>query len=151
MKVRLPLRDAAIVGINLTLMVQEEAAGKTGGQLFVSEKSPDAVIALRLRLWLPLLKSVTACCALEAPRVVGGKLRLCGLIVAIAPDPAPLRLMVWGEPAASSAMASIPARGPAAVGVKVIDNKQLPVAGTLGVQLSVSAKSPVIVIEPMVN
>ena len=44
-----------------------------------------------------------------------------------------------------------PERDPAAVGVKVTENAQLPAAGTLFPQLSVSAKSPLAVIDEIAN
>src|SRR5271166_3459691 len=55
--------------------------------------------------------------------------------------------MEWGDPVASSWITIVPVREPGAVGVKVIANVQLPAAGTLVPQLSVSAKSPVAVID----
>ncbi len=59
----------------------------------------------------------------------------------------PLRLIVWGDPAALSWTTIAPLRVPGAVGVKVTENVQLPAARTPVAQSSVSAKSPVVVIE----
>src|SRR3979411_1205542 len=49
--------------------------------------------------------------------------------------------MKWGDPAASSVIRIDPVRDPSAVGVKVTENVQLPAAGMLVPQLSVSPKS----------
>src|SRR4029077_14372713 len=59
----------------------------------------------------------------------------------------PLRLMLWGAPAPSSAMTMVPLRDPPADGVNVTERVQLPAADKLVPQSSVSAKSPVMVID----
>src|ERR1035441_2790681 len=45
----------------------------------------------------------------------------------------------------------VPSRDPTAVGVKIMENAQLPAACTLFPQLSVSAKSPVVVIDEIAS
>ena len=59
--------------------------------------------------------------------------------------PVPLRLAVWGLPAALSLTVSVAVRVPVAVGVNVTLIVQLPPASTLEPQLLVWAKSPLLV------
>ena len=59
--------------------------------------------------------------------------------------PVPLRLAVWGLPAALSLTVRVAVRVPVAVGVNVTLIVQLPPAATLDPQLLVWAKSPLLV------
>ena len=59
--------------------------------------------------------------------------------------PVPLRLAVWGLPAALSLTVRVAVRVPVAVGVNVTLIVQLPPAATLEPQLLVCAKSPLLV------
>src|SRR4051794_13588937 len=63
--------------------------------------------------------------------------------------PVPVRPTVWGVPAASSEIDTVPLRGPVAVGVNVTEIVQLPAGATAApVQVSVeTAKSPLAVTE----
>jgi len=54
----------------------------------------------------------------------------------------PVRLTVWGFPAALLLMVSVPVRAPLAVGAKVTETVQLAEASTVPRQLFVCAKSP---------
>ena len=76
-------------------------------------------------------------------------------IITVPVTPVPVRLAVWGLPAALSATLSVPLRVPVAVGVKVTLTVQLALAARvegLKGQLLVWAKSPLLapVIETLV-
>src|SRR5579864_1229983 len=105
------------------------------------------LIVLILSVALPLFVSVTAWAALGVPTRTLGKVRLVGVRATMAPRALPLRLMLWGVPAASSTITMPPLRAPGAVGVNVTERVQLPAADTLFPQLSVSAKSPLVEID----
>ena len=62
-------------------------------------------------------------------------------------EPVPLRAMDCGEPAALSAMETVPVRFPVAVGEKVTEIVQLPAGATLVPQVLVCVKSPKAAIE----
>jgi hypothetical protein len=96
---------------------------------------------------LPVFANVRVCPAVVVPTGVLGKLRPAGLKFTTAPIALPLRLMLWGAPAASSAMTMVPKRDPGALGVKIMERVQLPAADKLVPQFSVSEKSPVAVID----
>ena len=100
---------------------------------------------------LPLLVSAMACAVLEVPTAKLPKVRLAGLMPTTAPEPLPPRLMMCGDPAAPSVIATDPDRAPGTVGVKLTDKVQLPAAGTLVPQLSDSAKSPLTAIDEIAN
>src|SRR5580704_1684433 len=106
---------------------------------------------VRLSVALPLLVRVTLCCGLDCPTCRLGKLRLVLDKASIAIDPSPIRLMKWGEPAPLSSTRIDPNRGPGAVGVNVTVNVQVAAAATPVPQLSVSLKSPLMVIDVMVS
>src|ERR1700730_12155837 len=94
-----------------------------------------------LSVGLPLLARVTVWAALDVPTCWFENTTLPGVRATTAPSPVPLRLMKCGDPAASSVIEIDPVRSPDVVGVKLTENVQLPAAGTLVPQLSVSAKS----------
>src|SRR5271165_4090359 len=102
---------------------------------------------LMLSVALPVLVNVTVWAALEDPTRTPEKLRLAGVRPTNGPTPLPLRPMICGVPAASSWIATVPLRDPGAVGVKVTESVQVPVFDTVFPQLSVSAKSPVVMID----
>ena len=80
-----------------------------------------------------------------------GNVRVAGGGLGTAPDPVPVRVMMCGAPGASSLTVTEPLKAPGADGVKVTDIEQLPAAGTLDPQLSVSAKLAVLAIVAIVN
>jgi hypothetical protein len=84
------------------LIAQTDPADKLAGQLFVCAKSPVVWMLLILSVVSPLLVSVIVWAALEVPTGTLVNERLEGLSVTAAPKALPLRLMVWGDPAASS-------------------------------------------------
>jgi hypothetical protein len=96
---------------------------------------------------LPVFANDRVCEAVTVPTGVVGKLKAAGLKFTTGPIALPLKLILWGEPAASSAMTMVPLRDPAALGVNVMERVQLPPADKPGSQLSVSEKSPVVVID----
>jgi hypothetical protein len=106
---------------------------------------------LMLSVAVPLLVRVTVWVELELPTRTFGKVRLEGVNVTFAAAPVPLRTMECGEPAASSTMTMDPVRDPDALGVNVTENVHSPAAGTLLPQVSVSAKSPVTLVEEIDN
>ena len=59
-------------------------------------------MALILNAALPVLASVIVWGALEFPTGTDGKVSMGGIRVTTAPWPLPFRLMMWGDPAASS-------------------------------------------------
>ena len=83
--VRLPVREPATVGVNVTLTVQDELAAMLLPQLFVWLKSPEVVIELTGAAALPLLVTVTACGALDAPVATEPKLTALGLMEIVDP------------------------------------------------------------------
>src|SRR5260370_36437442 len=66
------------VGANVTLIVQVAPATRLAPQLFVSEKSPVAVMLDMLRTAFPEFASVTCCAALIVPGVKPPNVRLDG-------------------------------------------------------------------------
>jgi hypothetical protein len=149
--VRAPLRIPEVVGVNVTLITQLEAGAKLAGQLLICAKSPVTWMMPMFKVAFPLLVRVTDCAALVVPTDWVEKTRVPEFRVAPGPTPIPLKLMMWGDLAASSWMTTDPLRAPAEVGVKVTDKVQLPAAGTLVPQLSDSAKSPLTTIEEIAN
>src|ERR1700674_774009 len=90
----------------------------------------------------PVLERETVAGALELPRAMFGNVRLVGANpAATSVKASPLKAMRWGDPAASSFMERDPVRCPAAVGRNVTEMWQVPAAGTLWPQSSVSEKS----------
>ncbi|HTR67803.1 MAG TPA: hypothetical protein VMH85_18625 [Terriglobales bacterium] len=85
-----------------------------------------------------LFATVKVLTALVAPMATLPNERDAGLIVAGA-APVPVRLLVWVP--AESATVSVPVREPTAVGVKVTEMEQLPLAATEP-QLALAEKSP---------
>jgi|SRR5208283_1617822 len=100
---------------------------------------------------LPVFASVTTWAALEAPTVTLEKLRLVGVRATNGPTALPLKLITCGAPAASSWIETAPLRDQGAVGLKVTESVQVLALDTLFPQLSVSAKSPVVVMDEIAS
>jgi len=64
-----PVRVPVAVGVNVTLMVQEAPAATELPQVFVSAKSPLAVMLVMLNVPLPVLVSVEDWGALVVPTI----------------------------------------------------------------------------------
>src|SRR5438105_2092766 len=96
---------------------------------------------------LPVFANVAVCAAVAVPIGLLGKLRPAGVKLTTGAIALPLRPMLWGAPATSSAMAMVPLREPPGDGVNVTERVHLPAADKLVPQSSVSAKSPVMVID----
>src|SRR5579884_2872317 len=87
---------------------------------------------------------LTACHALVAPIAVAGKFKEAGDTDARGPYPKPLVRILCGDPAALSVRLIDPLRAPIVVGVNTTERVQLPAAATVVPQLSVSEKSPLL-------
>ncbi len=100
----------------------------------------------------PVLVSVTVCAALVVPTVWLAKVSEVTerLAVVVGAVPVPVRLTVCGLPEALSVMLKVPVRVPDAVGVNVTLMVQLAPAATEPPQVSVSAKSPLAAILPVI-
>jgi hypothetical protein len=140
---RVPVEE----GVKVTLIEQLAPAVRLVPQLLVDEKSaafapailsPDMVSALP-----PLLVKVTDCGALAVFTVWLAKLRLLADKVAVGgvAAPVPKSEMLWGLPAALSAIVSEADLLPEAVGLKVTLIAQLAPEATLVPQLLDCAKS----------
>jgi hypothetical protein len=129
----LPLRDHAAVGLNVTVILQEDPAG-TGAvvQLSVSEKSPVASMSLTVKLAFPELVKVTAFVALLLPTNTPLKLRLVGDSVTAGAVPVPLKATLCGLPAALSVTFTVDVRLPVWVGVNTTLIVQLALAASVG-------------------
>lgn len=77
-----PFNAPPAVGEKVTEIVQLEPAARLGAQLFVSAKSPEAMIEVRLKATFPEFVSVTFCAALFEPTASEEKFRLVGESVA---------------------------------------------------------------------
>ena len=75
---------------------------------------------------VPVFFNVTVLAALVVPTCCVVKARLVGLKLATGATPVPVRLAVWGLPAALSVMVNVPVRVPVVVGVKVTLIVQFP-------------------------
>ena len=153
----LALRVPVVVGVKVTLMLQEAPAVSVlglMGQVLVWAKSP-ALVPPRLiveivRSALPLLVRVTVCAALVVPTFWLPKLRLLGLRLTAGAGvtPVPLSVTDCGLSPALSLMLTLALRAPVTLGVKVTLIVQLlPAGNVLGLmgQVLVCAKSPALV------
>ena len=105
--------------------------------------APVFVRAERFNCIAPGLLRVTVCAGLVVPAAVFRNDMLCGLNTACgvcAMVPVPVRVAVWGDPAASSATLTAAARFPLAAGVKVAEIVQVALGASEVSQLSVSSK-----------
>lgn len=66
-RVSVPVSEPLVVGVNVTLIVQDAFAARTLPQLLVCVKFALATMLLRLTAADPVLLTVTACAALAAP------------------------------------------------------------------------------------
>jgi hypothetical protein len=96
--VSVPVRLPAAVGVKVTEIVQPAPAATVVPQVFVSAKSPEAVIDVMDSPAVPELVSVTVCASLVVPSVWAAKVRLVVERVTeeaeLAPVPVPLRGML---------------------------------------------------------
>ena len=105
--------------------------------------TPVFVSAERFNCMAPGLLRVTVCAGLVVPTAVFRNEMLCGLNTACgvcAMVPVPIRVAVWGDPAASSATLTAAVRFPLAAGVKVAEIVQAALGASDVSQLSVSLK-----------
>ena len=112
--------------------------------MFVCEKSPEVLMPVMFSVAVPVLVIVTVWAGLTSPTATFPKERLEGVTVTAveAVTPAPETLIVCGLPAALSVRVNVPVSGLVEEGVKVILMVHVPpLAGTVPMQLSVSAKS----------
>jgi len=139
--------EPAVVGLNVTAIVQVALTARLLVQVVVSVKLPEFVpvtlMEVRLRLALPVFFTVTVCAALATPTVVLAKLSEAGLKeIAGTPTPVPERATVCGEPEPLSATLTEAVRDPVAVGLKATLIVQLLPTATVVPQLLVWLKSP---------
>src|SRR4051794_35535077 len=78
--VRVPVRVPAVVGVNLTVTVHEEPAAMLLPQVLVWLKSPEVLTVVTGADAEPLLVTVTACAALDAPVATEPKPSAVGLM-----------------------------------------------------------------------
>src|SRR5216683_306255 len=99
--VRVPVRDPAAVGWNLTVTVQEPPTA-TAVQLLVWLKSPVTATFETVAEVVPELVTVTVCAAAVEPTTVRAKDRLAGAAFSTGPGavPVPVRLTVLVTPPA---------------------------------------------------
>src|SRR6266481_61113 len=127
----LPPRDQTAVGLNVTLIVQDDPAATVVVQLLVCEKSPVAIMLLTVKLAVPVLVSVTGAAALVIPTNT----------------PVPLIGTLCGLPAALSVILTVDDRLPVLVGLKVTLIVQLAFAARDEGQVLVSEKSAVLLLD----
>jgi len=144
------------VGVKVTDRAQDSPAARLAPQLWLTAKSPEAPMEVKLRAAVPEFVSVTVWAALAVPTVSRANVRLVGESVTAAAvttgaTPVPVNVTVWGDPVALSVILTVPVRLPAPVGVNVTDRVQIPPAEMLEPQLWLTAKSPEATIEARVN
>lgn len=128
-------------------MTQLAPAAMLEGQLLVSAKSPVTVVPVIVRGALPVLVKVMASGELVVPRLWPTNVRPAGDRPTFgAPSPAPVSVTVWALPGALSVTVKAPLRVPAAVGEKLTLMTQEALGASVGAQLFVSAKSPLVAI-----
>src|SRR6202171_938894 len=139
MMVKVPMRVPAIVGVNVTLIMQlapaaSDVAGGVIGQadapVLVCAKSPDAAMEMIVRGPVPVLVSVPGCAALVVFSVWLPKVRLVGasITAGVGIAPVPLSAMFCGLVLAPSGRTSGAGRGPATEGLNVTLTVQVLVA-----------------------
>lgn len=128
-------------------MAQLAAAARLEGQLLVSAKSPVTVVPVRVSGALPVLVKVTASGELVVPTLWPANVRVAGDRLTLgAASPAPASGTFWELPGALSVMVKAPVRVPDAVGEKLTLMTQETLGASVGAQLLVSAKSPLVAI-----
>jgi hypothetical protein len=150
---KLPVRVPDAVGENVTLMTQFPPTAREPPQLLVSAKSPLVEIVVIAKAAEPVFVSVTVCAALVVPTFWLAKVSETGERLAVVVDgvAVPVRPTVCGLPGALSLTLKLPVRVPDAVGVNVTLMAQFPPAARELPQLSVSAKSPLVMMLVMVR
>jgi hypothetical protein len=154
---KLPLREPLPVGWNETLTVQlspTSSTFKVGPQVLVCTKSPLALMRLIFSVEVPVLVNVTVLDSLTEPTFRSPNDKLVGETLAAveAATPVPVTVMVWGLSGALSVMLISSVAEPKAEGVKVMLIVQYPAPlESVPMQLSVSKKSPLVVISVMVS
>lgn len=144
----LPPRDQTAVGVNVTLMAQDDPTPTAAPvQLFVCEKSPVAITLLMVKLAVPVLLIVMVAGALLDPTRIPVKLRPAGVNVAIGATPTPLIATVCGLPEALSVNLTVDDRLPVLVGLKITLIVQLAFTPSEEGQLLVCEKSAVLLLE----
>lgn len=139
----LPVRAPTAVGAKVTVSVQEPPATRPEPQLFVTAKSPVAMMVVNMRLAPPLLANVTVFGVLVVPAFCSAKLSDVGLSETSGTfTPVPFRVIVFGLLAASLLTTMLPFRAPGAVGVNVTLMVQVAVCANVAPQVVVRAKSP---------
>jgi hypothetical protein len=147
-----PVRLPATVGVKITEIMQAVPTATFVPQVFVWAKSPDAAIDVMVSGAVPELFSVTICAALLVLSVCKAKVRLVGERVtagAAGATPEPLSATICGELLTLSVIVSDPVRVPAAVGVNITEIEQVALTASELPQVSLSAKSPVAMMEAM--
>jgi hypothetical protein len=140
------VRAPVAAGVKVTEIVHLPFEGTLTPHVFVVEakslgSAPWNVIVPIVSAVGRLLIRVTFFAALAVPTFCGAKGREAGEIVTGA-MPVPVSETVWGLFEALSTTVSVPVREPVAVGVNVTLMVHLPLIGTLGTHVFVSAKSP---------
>jgi hypothetical protein len=153
---RVPVRLPVEVGVKVTDNVHDPPVARLVPQLWLTAKSPEAAIEVKLRAAVPEFVSVTAWAALVLPTVSAANVRLVGEsvtagAVTTGAAPVPVNNTVCGEPIALSVTLTVPVLLPAAVGVNVTDRVQVPLAARLEPQFWLTAKSPETTIEVRAN
>jgi hypothetical protein len=141
----LPEAMPIAVGLKVNATVQDPDAGtELAAEQVVPDgtiaKGPDTPMAVKVRLVLPVLVSVTVWGGLVVPTGSDGKVSGADNPT-MGPVPVPVRLTVCGLFKALSEMVREPVRVPTAVGVKVTLIVQLEPAARLAAQVFVASKS----------
>lgn len=156
LKERLPDTVPAVVGVNVTATVQDPDAA-TG--LEVEHVVPDTAIAkgpvtpmaVKVRLALAVLVSVTVCEGLVVPTGSDGKVGGADKLT-VGAVPVPLKLTVWGLPLALSLKFSEALRVPVADGANVTLTAQVPLGVTVApVQVSALLAKSLAFVPPIVT
>jgi hypothetical protein len=144
--VRVPVRDPAAVGVNLTVTVQDPPTA-TLAQLLVWLKSPVTATPETVAALVPELVTVTVWVAALDPTTVPAKDRLPGAAFSTGPGamPVPDRLTVLVTPPALTVR--VPVRVPVAVGEKETLTVHEPFAAIDEPQLLVCEKSPLVAMD----
>src|SRR5258706_8933263 len=140
-----PVRAPEVVGVNLTVTVQEAPTARLE-QLLVWLKSPVAETAEMVAVVVPELDTDTAWVADELPTIVLAKERLVGVGLRIGPGATPVPDSATVLVMAEAVMVRLPVRLPATVGVNFTFTAQDAPAARLLPQVLVWLKSPEVLI-----
>src|SRR5882672_1997345 len=142
----LPPRDHTTVGLNRTVIVQDDPAATGAVQLLVCEKSPVATMLVTVKFAVPELVTVTGADALLIPTNTPVKLSPMGERVTAGAVPVPLKGTDCGLPAALSVILTVDDRFPVLVGVEVTLIAQLAFGARNDGQVLVCEKSTVLTV-----